>query len=47
VTADIIYEKEKITNSELEINLSGQPKSFYFVKILRENKITVHKIVIQ
>ncbi|HKR03603.1 MAG TPA: T9SS type A sorting domain-containing protein [Bacteroidia bacterium] len=47
VTGNIIYEKNKLTNSEVEINLTASPKGIYFLKVMTRDKITVAKILIQ
>jgi hypothetical protein len=47
ITGNLIYQKEKIKNTEEKINLSNQPKGIYFLKVFDEDKISVNKMVLQ
>jgi hypothetical protein len=47
ITGNIIYEKNKIKNSEEKINLTSASKGIYFLKVFDKDKTSVNKIVIQ
>ena len=47
VTGNIVYKKNKIKCSEVEFNLTTQPKGIYFLKVFDQNKISESKIVLQ
>lgn len=42
-----VFEKENLSASKIEFDLTAQPKGVYIVKLDEGNKITVNKIVIQ